>query len=697
MFLAFPVASRAWAACDGLLPPSIAAATSKRAVTLDDLLQLREIGSLENGVLDMKVLAISPEGRRVAFHLSQANVASNTYCQGMVVLDLAPESIPKLVDRGGDLITMVVDDANGISNLPTGVPAVVTPKWSPDGNWIAYLRRDNGFTQVWRARADGSAATPVTRFDYDVADFAWSGNEQVVVKTRKAVKDQGDDLASEGKTGYLYDERFAPIAANSPFPRAPLAPNYLTISLSDGVGRNSTVAEIKLVDPDLGEPKAWNAISQKVATNGAIARAVTAKPGHFGSPLTIAVETGAGAKVPCADGVCDGVADMWWSSDGSELRFLTKEAVKPRLGLYRWKVGVSVPRRIMETEDALVGCEPSKETLVCAREGAAVPRRLVQIDLNSGQSTTLFDPNPEFRNIQLGSVQRLRWRNDVGIETFGDLVLPPDHRPGQRHPLILVGYVSRGFVRGGTGNEYPIQWFAAHGYAVLSFTRPPDVGIQKGATTAAESDRLDRVDWADRRSVLSSMSAGIDLISRMGVIDPTQVGVTGVSDGAASAQFALINSKLFAAAAISNCCEDTANVQPILGPAFGASVTQFGYPTLTEPNPDFWKPYSLTVNASTMKVPLLIQVPDDEYLYALQSYTALKERGDPVEMYVFPDEHHVKWQPEHKAAVAVRTLDWFNFWLLGKVDPDPLKKTQYDRWTSLRAELGKPASTAADH
>src|SRR3546814_2436539 len=58
-------------------------------------------------------------------------------------------------------------------------------------------------------------------------------------------------------------------------------------------------------------------------------------------------------------------------------------------------------------------------------------------------------------------------------------------------------------------------------------------------------------DWADRRSLLSSILTGVGQVVARGIADPSRIGITGLSDGASSARFALINSRVFSAAAIS--------------------------------------------------------------------------------------------------------------------------------------------------
>ena len=80
-----------------------------------------------------------------------------------------------------------------------------------------------------------------------------------------------------------------------------------------------------------------------------------------------------------------------------------------------------------------------------------------------------------------------------------------------------------------------------------------------------------------------------------------------------------------------------------------------------------------------MRTPILFQLVDEEGLFALETFAALRENDVPVELRIFPDEHHIKWQPAHRAEVYARNLDWFRFWLRGEEDPDPAKREQYRR------------------
>src|SRR3546814_11397731 len=71
-----------------------------------------------------------------------------------------------------------------------------------------------------------------------------------------------------------------------------------------------------------------------------------------------------------------------------------------------------------------------------------------------------------------------------------------------------------------------------------------------------EINRASMKDWADRRSLLSSILTGVGQVVARGIADPSRIGITGLSDGASSARFALINSRVFSAAAISKSRSD---------------------------------------------------------------------------------------------------------------------------------------------
>jgi hypothetical protein len=64
----------------------------------------------------------------------------------------------------------------------------------------------------------------------------------------------------------------------------------------------------------------------------------------------------------------------------------------------------------------------------------------------------------------------------------------------------------------------------------------------------------------------------------------------------------------------------------------------------------------------------------------------LRDAKVPNEFVFFPEESHIFWHPQRRAAAMNRSLDWFNYWLLGKRDASPDKNDQYARWDAMARE-----------
>ena len=683
--VALPVA--AVADCSDLLPQAIAKAGAPRHVTPDDLLRLRDVGQPDGSMFSSpSPLGVSPDGRRAAFILNRADPATNAYCRALVVIDVTPNAIPRVLDRGGEII-IETTVARGLV-VGVGLPAVITPVWSPDSRWIAWLRRDHGVTQVWRAAVDGSAGEQVTHSPVDVENVAWNiDGSRLVYVTQPGEIGARAAIERESLTGWHYDDRFAPNYAMHPLlsdtPRA-----AFSIAADGRDPRPASVAEQALV-PMTDVATGASALSA-AAADGRRAMTEHIDVNPLG-PSRLIVTGADGHRTICTGAGCDGgFTGLWWASNGKDLLFLRREGwAKGEMGLYRWTPGDrDAPRRLLHTGDVLLGCVKMAVGLLCLDENATTPRHLVLIDPATGGMRSVYDPNPEFRTIALGSIERLRWTNSLGLPAWGDLVLPPDYQRGARLPMVVVQYHSDGFLRGGTGDEYPIFAFAARGFAVLSVERAPFVAEGKpGVKTWNDVNAVDIKDWAERRSLLSSVETGVKMVIARGIADPGRIGITGLSDGSTTARFALINSHLFSAAAISSCCVDPQSTTIYGGPAYAQATVGMGFPAGGHDDPAFWQPFSMALNATTMDKPLLMQLADEETLLSLQTYTALRDAGQPVDMYVFPGEHHIKWQPAHRAAIYERNLDWFAFWLQGKEDPAPGKAADYRHWEALRAHL----------
>ncbi len=671
--------------CHVLPEPVISPQAPGRGVTPEDIATLRDIGTPNIPTTRDRLFTVSPDGRRIAFQVRQADVAGNRYCLGMVVIDLGKPDSPVIVDQGGEFLAFPLSSYGIADNPPSGLPSTITPLWSPDGRWIAYLRQDNGTAQVWRARTDGSGAEQVTHLPFNVEVFAWTADGQgIVVGGRPGIVEFNLNVEIEGLSGYRYDERTVPSIRSRPIAREPIETRYFKVTLGSGTVSEAAADERALADPSAVSPQTPGASWVVKDQAGNMAWAAPQRPDDVSAPTILHTRYAGKPERVCIEATCQGVQDAWFDTATGDLIYLRYFRGESDEQVYRWAVGAKQPELLWRTENRFASCQKSGADLVCTVDELTRPRRIVKLDLQGWHMTTVFDPNPAFATLQKGQVQLLRWTNGYGVESFGHLVLPPDHKPGDKHPLVVVGYNSLGFLRGGTGDEYPILALAEQGFAVLNYQTPVDIGIKIGAKTWEELRRINSTDWQEYRNAVSSIDTGVDAAIATGAVDSTKIGLTGLSFGGSVAQFTLVNNRRYSAAILSTCCEEASVATMFAGPGFGKVIHDEGYPRLTDDAPKFWRPMSFRLNATTMSTPLLLQIPDREFLIAIEGVTALREAGQPIDVYTFPNESHVKWQPIHRLAVYQRGIQWFDFWLRGREDPDPVQPDQYQVWRALR-------------
>ncbi|WP_307104776.1 Atxe2 family lasso peptide isopeptidase [Sphingomonas sp. SORGH_AS_0950] len=648
------------AECAPKLPRQTVSTRVLRALTLRDLVALRDIGVPDAAIATSSPLAISPDGRSVAFLINQADPETNAYCRALVVAPTQPSEAATIIDSGGELITLP-NILRGMY-VPGGFPAVVTPVWSPDGKWIAYLKRMNGQTQAWRVRIDGSRAEMVSPLQGDVEAVGWTKDgRRILYSTRPGIVSQKIEIEREGDSGYHYDDRVVTNSGPRPQIRADAPLVVLSSDVASGITRRASTDEAASLTPP-----AYLAQPVSVVSPGgrrAWTERIEVRPD---AALRLFADAN-GKKILCDYPSCkDGISGLWWYDDRESILYQRREGWnREASAFYLWRPGKGAPKPLWRTTDVIQGCEPTKGRLICLSENSTTPRHIIALDLIHQRSSVIFDPNPEFRQIRLGRVVRIKWKNERGLEAWGDLVLPPGYRGAAPLPMVIVQYRSYGFLRGGTGDEYPIYALASRGIAVLSLERPPLVtSTVPNLTSWDDIVAYQYRNWSERRSLLSSLNSGIAAALATGFVDGDRIGISGLSDGATATRFAIIDEpRRFVAASISTCCLDPKTVMTYGGIAWAEYNRRMGFPLASEDRPDFWKPFSFVPNASSITVPLLMQLADDEYVLALETFEALREKGAPVEMYVYPNEYHYKWQPVHRLSIYKRNVEWFSYWL----------------------------------
>ena len=136
---------RRWLALLFALPALAGVAHAQRTPSMREMIELTDLSSV----------AISPDGRMVAFREESASIERNAH-------DLAWFVVP--VD-GSDPPRRLADAGEG--NWLNGTLLSEPPVWSGDSRFILYRAVIDGEVQVWRAAADGSGVARITATTWD--------------------------------------------------------------------------------------------------------------------------------------------------------------------------------------------------------------------------------------------------------------------------------------------------------------------------------------------------------------------------------------------------------------------------------------------------------------------------------------------------------------------------------------------------
>ncbi len=617
-------------------------------VTTDALATLNDIG----GMADFAApFSISPDGRQVAVVVRTGDPQKNIYRGEIVVVDIGNAMVVHRQPLTGGAILQMNAEGRPIGTLET-----IVPQWSPDGARL-YLRAErDGAPQIIEVSIATGEERQVSNIAGGVIAFKLrpDGRRAFVKYNDEPPTISPATALAEHQSGYRYDDRWRPSEANRPIPLRPVE-KRADVALQDG--KLSSLPDTDNFDAEYHPNLAIGEFGR--------AKIEALKPEFINSPVGVSLTDGRGNMKICPQISCGGAEAIWWGSVPETL------FVKRRTGwansvteIVAWKPGEERGKVLISTDDMISACQSGLTEFVCAIEGSARPRRIVAFDQVSGRQRVLFDPNTKWDELRVGSVRRLHWRNHLGLEVIGDLVLPPQQHGREKLPLVIVGYTTRGFLRGGTGDVVPIFPLAAQGFAVLSVQNPTDTGMIGPVRSLDESIRKHFNNWSDRRSASDAIQRGLDIAIGTGLIDPGRIGITGFSNGAENARFTMIeHPTLFRAAALYTCCDDPVAARIAFGPQTARKVVTWGYPRLAARDRKARENYSIAANAGRIKTPILVQVSDREYLLALEAFAAFSEAGKCIEMYVFPDEYHITWQPAHRLAIYNRTISWFKRWL----------------------------------
>jgi dipeptidyl aminopeptidase/acylaminoacyl peptidase len=631
---------------------------------------------------------VSPDGKRVLYTVSEAVMTADKseYVTQIWMAMLDAKAKPN--GAQADLPRSV--------QLTFGEKSSTNPKWSPDGNWIAFTsnRKDNK-NNLYLLNLNGGEAEPLTEVKTSVTNFEWSPDGRSIAFLMSDAKTDEEEKNDKAKNDFrwvdenikmsrLYTITVQKDANGKREPRKLTTENY-NVAEFDWSADGSRIAFSHVKSP-LANDWTTSDISILEISSGKVT-ALANTPAAESSPVYspdgkwIAVlasdnpprwaQSGNIQIFPASGGAPKTVATSYdgqpgiagWSADGERIYFGEPKGTGTQL--YVVDVAANRIDEIKVTPAVYGGLNLNLSGTMFGfvRQTSDTPGDIfvaAAADLAPVQITRV---NAGVKLPAVGRTEVIRWKSKDGKEIEGLLTYPVGYQTGQRVPLILnihggpAGVFQQTFL-GGRG-VYPLATFAARGYAIL---RPNPRGSSGYGT---EFRRANLKDWG--MGDYQDLMTGVDHVIAMGVADPARLGVMGWSYGGFMTSWVVTQTKRFKAASagapVTNLMSfnGTADIPGFVPDYFGGQSWEII---------DVYQKHSPMFNVKGVSTPTMVQHGEADVRVPISQgyefYNALKAQGVPARMLVLPRQPHGPNEPKMQLAAMKSNLEWFEKYIGSK-------------------------------
>jgi dipeptidyl aminopeptidase/acylaminoacyl peptidase len=645
-----------------LLLPSFIIAQTKTYWSPEQCLQMKNITAVR----------VSPDGKKVLYTVREA-----------VMTD----------DRSEYVNQVFVSNADGsnVIQLTRGDKNNANPKWSPDGNWIAYTSNRDSKNNLYILPVSGGEAERITDVKTGVTNFEWSPDGNAIAylmsdapsdkeeKNKKAKNDwyyfdedyklsrlvvtwlHEKDSAGKRKLTHLTKENRNVIAFD-------WSPDNKWIVYSHGktpLANDNLYSDISMVEVNTGKVKpvaATNAgeASPKFSPDGKwIAYLCSEDPVVWaGKNFINIVPAEGGAIKKLASTPNDLTALLAWSADGKQV--YVGENNKTLYSIYQLSTDGKEIKEWNRGSNDLLGTADlnSKGThWGFVLQNPTMPGEAYISSAASYSPVKVTNINADIVTKPIPKTEVIKWKSFDGKEIEGLLTYPLNYEPGKKYPLILnihggpAGVFTQVFVAANQGT-YPIAAMAEKGIFVLRPNPRGSTGYGVDFRTANSRD------WGG--GDYKDLMAGVDHVIKAGYADPEKLGVMGWSYGGFMSSWIVGHTTRFKAASIG------APVVNLISQDGTSDIAEFLH---SYNKKYFWEDYDVYTLQSPLryvgnvKTPVMLQHGEaDERVPLSQSkefYLALKRRGVPVKLLVLPRQPHGPSEPRMVLKTMQTNIEWF--------------------------------------
>jgi dipeptidyl aminopeptidase/acylaminoacyl peptidase len=614
---------------------------------------------------------IAPDAKSIAVVISRPNLDEDRFDPELIVVDIATAAQRKLV---------------------TGLAGVSSPRWSPDGDRLAFVANAGtgsaALLQVYVVSTRGGQPKVLTAAPRAVQQIAWSPDSKTLAY---ATQDEPEKPAGFER----FNDSFEITLTTDMTMTAAVPPTHIwTVPASGGPSKRLTSGSWSLpVAHPPGPPAsgiAWTLDGTAIAfsrTGGGAGgqrsgggggggiqlvnvNDLTIKPlggviGTFpqfstatggvvfmgGGGVSVVTQPG-GAARNLTQAIDRSMARALWMPGGTSVLVGANDTVRVSM----WLQPLDGPARKLEVGDVspnssfFVDMNVGKDgSIAFAGSSPMRPAELYYMASASAPVKRLTDVNGELAALPLGRTEVIEWKNDNFREN-GLLTYPPGFDPAHRYPLVLL-------IHGGPRTA-----------SLLSFSPAAQLMAAKGWLVFQPNYRgSDNLGSAYQRAISNDagegpgrdVMAGIEAVKSKGIVDESRLAVSGWSYGGYMTTWLLGHYDVWKAAVT------------------GASVTnQLDQYNLSDGAGAGRASNSPMTYAARIKAPTLILHDVGDYRVSItQSYElfhALKDNGVTTQFFAYPIAGHNPADPVRQRDVQRRWIAWLEQYLA----PAPAAKSR---------------------
>jgi len=289
----------------------------------------------------------------------------------------------------------------------------------------------------------------------------------------------------------------------------------------------------------------------------------------------------------------------------------------------------------------------------------------------------------------LPAAERVQWPGAGGVQAEGWLIKPAGYQPSKRYPLLVMIHGGPGvavkdsyepyMLFGQWAWPYPFRIFAERGYLVF-------IPNYRGTGSYGKQFEMFK-DMAGEPA--DDIVTGIQYLIRRGDADANLVGIMGQSHGGWLGPYVLTHHKtMFKAASFAEGALNTITQYGMMPGWLNLYTHEFYNPGNPYDNLQRLIEMSPIFDIKGLDTPTMLEFGQRSLaVLGLETVTALWREGVPHEMVVYPKEGHNLMSPVNQLESMNRNLDWFDFWMFGKKNPDQNKAIEYARWNQMAKEM----------